>query len=75
MTNPKIDAVLEALKTCQRRLRQLKAGRQLVDQAEGTFSELADTVERVVEERRKLADRRRERRATPERRRNATRHG
>ena len=64
----KIDAVLKALRSCQRKLRQLKAGDQLATGAEPTFTELADAVEKVLEERRRQPERRTTRRSPPERR-------
>jgi hypothetical protein len=63
-----IDAVLKALRECQRKLRQLKAGDELTEHAEGAFSELADAVETVLKERRMGTDRRSTDRKTADRR-------
>ena len=64
-----LDAVLLALKTCQQKLRQLKAGQQLSHAAGSAFTELANEVDRVLEERRSGTDRRKRLRFTPDRRR------
>ena len=65
----KIDAVLKALRKCQRKLRQLKAGAQLSGQAEGAFTDLADAVEKILIDRRVQEERRGVPRRTPDRRR------
>ena len=70
-----LDAVLRALKKCQRTLRQLEAGQQLSQRAGSTFTELAADVERVLEERRNGSDRRKRPRCTPDRRRTSRRAG
>jgi hypothetical protein len=65
------DAVLDALRACDRKLDQLKRGEQLLNQAEQAFSELAGTVDTVLQERRVHVDRRALTRAGADRRRQA----
>ena len=66
----KVDAVLEALRKCHQKLRQSKAGgQQLALNAGETFSELANEVDRVIEERRSGIERRKVPRSIVDRRR------
>ncbi len=64
------DAVLQALHDCQQTLSQLKAGDDLVQQAENAFGQLANRVDSVLRERRVTPDRRAVVRAGLDRRRN-----
>ena len=68
----KIDAVLEALRKCHRKLRQSKAGQDMARDAGQAFAELATEVDRVIEERRSGIERRKTPRSTADRRSNRT---
>ena len=65
-----IDAVLQALKRCHRKLQDLRTRQELTRNAGRAFTELSSEVDRVIEERRSGVDRRTVRRPTAERRRN-----
>ena len=62
------DPVLEALEDCRTRLETLKRGDQLTRQAGPAFAELGERVDAVLEDRRRLSDRRASARPGGERR-------
>ena len=64
----RVDAVLKALRECQRKLQHLKSGDELTENARRAFSELADAVEAALKDHRVLPDRRSQDRSTPDRR-------